>query len=501
MFWLGLTALAAAAFAAGTLRKRFVSTWFFDGPAGARPTLAQAGRTRSGLMGPDGVGVAAADRVRVFLLDGLSATAAADLPVLSQLCAAGNDLVIDVGYPTVSLPVQASLWTAETQQQLGLLYRIKPLGSPPPAAAPARVPGSVAVAEDQPFIAGSFGFAELQPPAPLLTSGGWSAEVFVRAAKVAVAGPARLAFVHVLRIDKAGHKEGSRAPAYRAAALWADGLLAELLALAPAASDTRWFVLADHGHRASGGHAGAEAEVRLVRGCIVGAGIAAGVRGRVHLVDVARALQESLGLSLPAAAAGRPLGFALAHPDPDAVAAVTGAGRGPVTILIAVALLAALALATRRLWRGDRRVVVVALAWVPLAYAGVYVANGPLTLSSPIIYPPVGRDIMIAGTAGLLILWALVFVVGRRDPVRGLKAGVVALAPALVAALVSLVACGGLATLVDHGRGPPLVEPVTAHASVFLALLAAGGAGVALAAAITAAWSYLRSRRAAHSAL
>ena len=42
------------------------------------------------------------------------------MPTLSRHCATGIDTAVDVGFPTVSLPVQHALWTGRTQQQSGV---------------------------------------------------------------------------------------------------------------------------------------------------------------------------------------------------------------------------------------------------------------------------------------------------------------------------------------------------------------------------------------------
>ena len=62
--------------------------------------------------------------MRVVLLDGLSRAHALRLPSLSEICSAGQELQLDIGFPTVSLPVQSALWTGMTQQQSGLQYHI-----------------------------------------------------------------------------------------------------------------------------------------------------------------------------------------------------------------------------------------------------------------------------------------------------------------------------------------------------------------------------------------
>jgi hypothetical protein len=442
-------ALAALGLLAGQLRRRFIQTWFRDGAPGPAPALAQPAAASEGL--------APAARVRVLLVDGLDAATARALPALDGLCRAGVDLDVDVGFPTVSLPVQSVLWTGRTQQQSGWLYRIGPLLMPPPDAVAVRVPASVAVAEDQPFIARSFGF-EVE------TAG--DAEGFVRAARERVSGGGRLVFVHVLRVDKAGHRSGAGSEPYRTAAVWADGLLRELLQAAPTDPQTRWFVLSDHGHRPAGGHGGEERAVRVVRGCIAGGSGIGVTRASVHLVDVARAIQDSLGLAPAAQSRGRPLAFAITHPEPDATLPKTPRGRTVIAAIIALAsLLMSVAVPLRRRWAGALPV------WLAIACASVVVIRGLPTLSNPIIYPPLGWATILAATPGFMYLIGALLLTGGRAPLAfvllqiGLPSGL---------ALAALVACGGIEALVDERAGPPLARLWTAQASVSLSLLAAG---------------------------
>jgi hypothetical protein len=470
--------LAALGLAAGVARRPFIRTFFRVGPPGAAPALVQPAAGVAGLS--------PVSRVRVLLIDGLDAWTARGLPALDGLCRAGLDLAVDVGFPTVSLPVQAALWTGRSQQQSGLLYRIAALPTPPPDAVAVAVQGSVAVSEDQPFIARSFGFRMLpaaggrEGPDPA-TSG------FGRTALEAVAGAAPLAFVHVLRVDKAGHKLGGSSEAYRAAASWADRLLGLLLQAAPPDAGTRWFVVSDHGHRPGGGHGGAERSLRITRGCIAGGevGRAPGdlTKGSdVHLVDVARALRDSLGVPAAAGSAGRPLPFARAHPDPDATLPRLGAARAGLALLV---LLAAIALWLRPRPPGGWPMRFP--LWLPAAYLGVLLIRGLPTLSNPIVYPPLGRDAIVASLPGLLLLAATWLWRGPREPRRlaafcraqlALPAGVTG---------ACLVACGGVGALL--GGPPPLLPFWTAHASVFLSQFAAGALLLGLSVACGALWA------------
>jgi Type I phosphodiesterase / nucleotide pyrophosphatase len=474
--------LAASAF---YVRRQFIPTWFVDAPPGAPPLLPQAGT--------EATGFAPVPLTRVLLIDGLGAELAKELPTLSRFCGDGLDLTVDVGFPTVSLPVQAAFWTGKTQQQLGLLYRIAGLETPLPEAAPARLPGSVAVVEDQPAIAKSFGFENLLSATKSVDR--WINGGFAEAAVRVLANDAPLAFVHVLRVDKAGHKSGPGSPAYKEAALWADDLLGKLLAAAPVRADQRWFVFSDHGHRPRGGHAGLEPGVRLVRACVAGGPVNIVGPGAIHLVDLSRALFDSVGLVPNPDALGRPVRFALREPAPGATVPRPAWGwayaAGSLSLLVAIAFV----WLTRS--RPEARAVVrsalVAWAWLPLAYAGIVLIHGAPSLSTAAIYPPLGRDLLIAASAGLgaLALWAA-WSAARTAAPNQIFWNVLALAPAVIGAVSALIACGGVRALLDRAPGPPLRESATAHASILLVLLAGAALVVAVVGAVGTA---VRMRR------
>jgi Type I phosphodiesterase / nucleotide pyrophosphatase len=481
--WLELVALVAVLAALGWLavsaRRQLIRTFFRLGPPLAGPALEQPTGAADGLE--------PVARVRVLLVDGLGAEASRALPAHERLCQAGTDFDLDVGFPTVSLPVQAVLWTGRTQQQLGLLYRIAPLATPPPQAVAVRVSRGLAVAEDQPFIARSFGFE--------MRDGGASWSEFSRTALELAAGPAPLVFVHVLRVDKAGHRSGSASEAYLAAAASSDELLGRLLAVAPADGSTRWFVLSDHGHRPAGGHGGGEPGVRLVRACIAGGMLPLSTGTSMHLVDFSRALHDSLALEPSPGSEGRPLTFALTHPDRGRTLPRLGAGRG-----VGAGLVFLLIFLLARWRQPPQRTFVAGLLWPLVGYLGILVFRGLPTLSNPIVYPPLGRDIVLSAMPGLLVLaFALMRVAPReRLSLPAFCRVQLALPGSLAAAC--LVACGGVEALLSEASGPPLALLWTAHASVFLSVLAAGSLTLALFAIVAAVAERLRRfRRERHS--
>jgi len=459
--WLVALGLVALAVAALWLRRVFVLSFFVDGAPGAAPALTPAGARVSTLP--------SSARVRVVLLDGLSAQHADRMPGLGGLCREGLDLRVDMGFPTVSLPVQHVLWTGRTQQQSGIWYRIPRLPEPPVDALPRRVPESVGVAESHADIVQSFGFERAEPAADDETvdapDSAWRREGFPAAALAAVSGPARLAFVHVLRIDEAGHASGSASPAYAMAVASADALLLRLRAAAAPA--TTWVVLADHGHRPAGGHGGEEAEIRVVRACIVGPGIAAAdhrTRAPIHLVDLHHALAELLG-TVDASTPGRPIAFALEHPDPEATLPRPSTARMVIAIALVLAGFgAAIASVGLRVQAWPW--------WLPVAYVSAIALLGWPTLSNPAIYPRYAGDMLMAGLPGAVVLAIAGLRGTRRD---GLRRTIVAQGmPVLALLLACLVACGGLSLALGLADVPPLVPIFTAHASLAFALTALG---------------------------
>ena len=396
-------------------RRALIRHFFVDGAVlGDTPVWPHA---------PVGEGLRPVPRVRVVLLDGLSRAHAMRLPQLSKLCRAGQELELDTGFPTVSLPVQSVLWTGLTQQQSGYQYHIGRLPEPPPRSIPAQV-DSVAVAESHPEIVHSFGFAralppvQAAPPAPPLISE-WRADDFILAAHAAVVSPTHLAFIHVLRIDDAGHAEGGASLRYAAAAAWSDALLGILHAASPADPNTLWVILADHGHRAAGGHGGPEPEIRLVRACLLGGDITPGPLAAIHLIDLARALADALAADLPRAAVDRPWTAALLEPARGASLPRPGLARWLLAAGLLLMMLLSLRAGPPRLLlkrlAGERLPwpplplggppwlpLALGLGWPALALLGVAFHCGWPSMSNPAVYPPAGQDLLYAGAYGLL---------------------------------------------------------------------------------------------------
>jgi hypothetical protein len=424
-----------------------------------------------------GPGLAATPRTRVVLIDGLSAETAATLPAFAALCARGASATVDVGFPSVSLPVEVALWSGLTQQQTGVVNRYERPLEPPLVGIPSQVAGSWAVAEDHGWIVRSLGFAQTEPAAdprdhvkdaePAAWRQAWQAH-----ALIAVASAARLVFVHILRVDTAGHQHGGDSAAYRIAAHEADALLARLVAADPGA---RWFAVSDHGHLPGGGHGGEERAIRQVTGCVAGPGVALGHGARIHVVDVARAIADSTAVTLPSGAPGRPFAAALATPlgIDDAVPAMA-LGSGAVAFLVLAAGLALTLLAARSWW--------LAPWWFVAACIALVAIRGEPTLSAPFIYKPAGRDMYLVWLPTVAAAFVITLRGVRRQPLVRVVAAQLALP--LAAAAAALTAAGAWSAVLG-AEVAPVVPRFTAYASPLLLMASHGAAAVALAALAT----------------
>ena len=465
-----IVGLVGASFGLGEARRGLIRWFFIDGAVPEdRPIW-----TTSALA----EGLEPATRVRVVLLDGLSSAVADGLPALSDLCGSGQELRVDVGFPTVSLPVQSVLWTGLTQQQSGLQYHIGRLKAPPRGALPPQVE-SIAVAESHPEIVHSFGFRSTLPPEGDVSEA-WRETGFTAAALAAVTSSARLAFVHVLRIDEAGHAHGAASSEYAEATRWSDDLLGILWTALPADEQTVWIVLSDHGHRAAGGHGGAEPSIRLVRACVAGGKLQPGKQRLIHLIDLARALADVLDLHLPNAAAGRPWQAALAEPARGA----TLPRPGPTRWLLAsvIALGGSLSLRTgpgqhvpwsiRFRWLGGVLAgprwlgPALGLGWLAVGACGVALHCGWPTLSNPAVYAPLGLDLLQGSAPGLLLLITLATLAMRRWDSGSVAVVRTVLLPWAAATAAALLMCRAPDTVL-FGT-PPLMPWSTSLASMFL---------------------------------
>jgi hypothetical protein len=438
---------------------------------------------------PGARGFAPATMVRVVLIDGAGIPTSRTMPRWDALCRGGLDVVVDVGFPTVSLPVQIALWSGLTQTQTGVLFHSgKPLvRALAEGAIPAQVPHSIAIAESHPYIVQSLGFATAEPPLGKLPDG-WDV-AWIDRALLAVTSDTRLAFVHILRVDTAGHKFGPSTAAWRDAAASADAILGRLIdAAAPLYPDALWLVLADHDHIAGGGHGGEEREIRQVRACFAGPGVVPRTGGPIHLVDVSVALADALSVRLPPAAKGRPIEAALAHPlDGDDAVPPLPLGRGVIALALIAIGVAITAWGMQRRW-------LLGPWWLPFAVGLLVIFAGTPTLSTPMIYKPQGRDMYMTYWPALAVLAVqLSFALPRLPPAR-IIAGLLGLPIAAIAALFTIT--GGWPIVVG-GEAAPVVPRWTGWTSPALLIVAQGCGVVALGmfvSAITRAISSIRRR-------
>jgi hypothetical protein len=454
--------LLAFAWVAPLARHRWIQHVMHDDAPPSDPLRLAAARHTS---------LAVADRVRVVLIDGLAASVAAKQVHLQAACSRGVELIVDVGFPTVSLPVETALWSGLTQQQSGYMFRSDTPLVPPLVGIPSQVPGSIAIAEDHGWIVRSLGFAHSEPaadPADVTKDAApeeWRGQ-WLRRARAAIASDAKLVFVHILRVDTAGHRTGRDSPLYWVAAGMADSILDGLLAQAP---EARWFLLSDHGHLPRGGHGGAEVELRQVQGCILGPGITAKRGGPVHVVDVARAIADSLGVTLAPGAHGRPLAEAIVAPlrGDQAVPAVPLGHGAFAWLMLAIGVMTAYV--ARRAWLGPW--------WFVVACVSLLAIHGEPTLSSPEMWAPAGRAMYLSWLPALVILGAVTWIgLGRTSLVRVVVAQL-GLPFAAVAAVIS--ASGAWPLLLGRDLAP-VVPHFTAWLSPLILMAAQGAAVVAL---------------------
>jgi hypothetical protein len=282
-------------------------------------------------------------------------------------------------------------------------------------------------------------------------------------------------FVHILRVDTWGHRNGRDSYEYRNSAAEADAIVGRLYAAAP---DARWFLLADHGHLPTGGHGGEELEIRQVEHCIVGPGIQAKKAGPVHLVDVSRAIADSVGVELDRRSPARPLSFALGAPLEDDIAVPRlSLGRGAVASFILALGIVLSVWSIRRWW--------LAPWWFVLGIVVLLLVRGAPTLSTPMTYTPEGRAMWTAWICALpaapVAVW---FALGSaREMARRLsfvRIVIAQLALPFSALAATLLACGGWSALLG-AHDAPVAPHFTAYTSALLLLTAHGAVAVALA--------------------
>lgn len=422
------------------------------------------------LPAADGAGLPTSPQTRVVLVDGLTADAAGTMGTWQVLCANGATLTIDVGFPTVSLPVEIALWTGLTQQQTGVVANRA--FDAPIKGIPSQVPGSIAIAENHGYIVRALGFATAEPKAeptkPMddANDKAWDSQWFTLALE-AVRSPSPLVFVHILRVDVAGHKVGL-GEGYDKAVREVDPMLDKLFQADPSA---RWFLLSDHGHIAGGGHGGEERHVRQVTGCMHGPGIKKQTSGLIHIVDVGRMIADSVGVTLDPASRARPFEAAMATQlGPDQALPAMPIVLGAFAVLLLVAGLIGEAWGVRRWW--------LTPFWFVGGCGLVLLVRGMPTWSTPFIYKPEGRDMWTVWAAALPFATAAAWFGLQKTSLLRVLAALLAFPLAATAAVIT--AAGAWPTLFGADIAP-VVPRFTAWASPLLLLLAHGAGAVGLA--------------------
>jgi hypothetical protein len=232
-------------------------------------------------------------RHTVFVvIDGLRRDAAEGMRVTQKLLGAGQCRVSDQGSWTVSRPIYALLSTGLEVDRTGARNNEQ---TTPLAAESvwqvARAHGlKVSGSSHLPW------FRELFPDGfDRYTTGTTHAD------DVFQAGGALLDVnvFHPLYVDEAGHHHGASSPEYAARVARADSEVAGLMDRLDVERDLVVFV-ADHGHRAQGGHGGAQPEIKDVLLCFAGKNVARRTdRAPFDARSIAPALSLLLGLPFP----------------------------------------------------------------------------------------------------------------------------------------------------------------------------------------------------------
>lgn len=227
----------------------------------------------------------------LVVLDGLGHEAARTMGAIAHLRERGQCRRTDVGVPSMSRPVYATISTGLEQDRTGAR------GNDDPAPLAAQSVWQLAHAAGLSVAAVS----ELT----------WWEELFPGAfTSYAVHGPevdyfaaapaADLLLVHPLYIDEAGHEHGAASAEYAEAVARADRELTAFLRTLDLSQDLV-IVTADHGHSARGGHGGSQEAIANVMTCHAGFGVRhLEERDHWRITAVGPSLALLLGLPFPA---------------------------------------------------------------------------------------------------------------------------------------------------------------------------------------------------------
>jgi len=164
------------------------------------------------------------------------------------------------------------------------------------------------------------------------TAGDYDDQVFQQAMAILAAGSEAstplpdLLIVHFGGVDTASHEYGATSPENLAVARKLDGYIGQMLAAYDLGNRTA-ILTADHGHIATGGHGGWEAEVVNVPLVLVGKAVTSGQMPAAQQTDIAPTIAALLGMSQPSETIGAILDNVVSLPPEDLAKAFVDLGR------------------------------------------------------------------------------------------------------------------------------------------------------------------------------
>jgi hypothetical protein len=195
-----------------------------------------------------------------------------------------------------------------------------------------------------------------------------------------------------------------------------------------------------------------------------------GVGELVHVVDVGRAIADSVGARLTRGSRGRPLSLAIAAPlMPDQSIPPLSTSHGAIGIVLLV--LGACASVWAMHWW-------LVPWWYVIGLASFIFIRGVPTLSHPMVYAPSGAAMYVTWLPALVLAAVATWFGVARTTLARVVVSQLAMPAAAVAAAVTV--CGAWPLLVGADSAP-VVPLFTAALSPLLLILAHGCAAVALA--------------------
>jgi Type I phosphodiesterase / nucleotide pyrophosphatase len=250
-----------------------------------------------------------------------------------------------------------------------------------------------------------------------ISDGGWDSFGARVAPGTAISPQGELQWIYFGEVDMAGHRHGAASTEYSLAASRAGALVAHVAAQMDLSRETL-IVLADHGHRARGGHGGQEPEVTGAYFLATGAAIRRDIRlPDARMRDLAPTVARLLGTPPPRDSMGAAMLDLFSPsppppPDEDEYPRVLAARRW-VRLGIATPLLILFLFFTRRHFRA--RDFLPAAIYIALFLVGYFALGYPLGWSIPRGFRMFLVETGLLGmAAGAAAVW-----VGRRIGARG----------------------------------------------------------------------------------